>query len=222
MIALLNYDRGNLRSVQKALEAVGAANVQLVAHPHELERARAMVLPGVGAFGDAARNLRERGLWEAVIDWVGADRPFLGICLGYQLLFEESEESPGVRGLGVFPGKVIQFPLGKGLKVPQIGWNTLSFPVAETNDCSLWTGLPENPWVYFVHSYYPAPADRSIIAAHCEYGVNFAAAISRGNIAATQFHPEKSQAVGLRILRNFVEHHRLSSGRGAAASAIVA
>ena len=157
MIALINYGSGNLRSVGKALEQVGAA-VRLVDSPSAIGDARALVLPGVGAFGDCVRNLRERDLWNPVADWLAADRPFLGICLGYQLLFEESEETPGVPGFGFFKGKVVRFPRRPGLKVPHMGWNALEFPAP---DSPLWKGLPTSPHVFFVHSFYPEPADPS-------------------------------------------------------------
>jgi glutamine amidotransferase len=220
MIALINYDRGNLRSVRKALETAGAraedrqdftrqeSGVELVDDPARLadDDVHAVVLPGVGAFGDAARNLRSRGLWEPVRDWIRADKPFLGICLGYQLLFESSEETPGIEGLGIFPGKVVRFPekSDTGLKVPHMGWNRLQLTQPE---CPLWQGLPQGHTnVYFVHSYYPAPDDAGLVSARAGYGIDFAAAIARGNCFATQFHPEKSQAVGIKMLRNFVEH----------------
>lgn len=198
MIALIDYGSGNLRSVEKALVHIGA-EVKLVDGPAGLADADAVVLPGVGAFGDCAQNLRSRGLWEPMQDWLESGRPFLGICVGYQLLFEGSEENPGVAGLGFFPGVVRRFATPQ-LKVPQIGWNTL-----ETHPSPLWTGLPENPFVFFVHSFFPAPSDASVISATAEYGESFAAAVSQGNIHGVQFHPEKSQANGLRILQNFVE-----------------
>lgn len=198
MIALLDYGSGNLRSVENALRHEGA-EVKLVPSPEHLDGASAMILPGVGAFGDCVHGLQARGLWQPVLDWLDSGRPFLGICVGYQLLFEESEETPGVRGLGYFAGKVKRFTT-PGLKVPQIGWNQLEF---SDPSLPLWRGLPENPHVYFVHSYFPAPADPSIVTSRCSYGETFAASVGRGNINAVQFHPEKSQAIGLGILRNF-------------------
>lgn len=198
LVALLDYGSGNLRSVSKALEKVGC-NVRLTADPTGLDAASAVVLPGVGAFGDCAINLRSRGLWDPVRDWLASGRPFLGICVGYQLLFEGSEETPGVAGLGFFKGMVKRFST-PGLKVPQIGWNTLA-----TRPGALWTGLPDKPFVFFVHSYFPAPEDRAIISAESAYGEDFAAAVSQGSIHAVQFHPEKSQSNGLRILKNFVD-----------------
>lgn len=198
-IGLIDYGSGNLRSVGKALEHVGA-EVRLVAGMADLSRVDAMVLPGVGAFGDCVRQLHERGLWKAAGDWVKSDRPFFGICLGYQMLFESSEESAGVPGLGIFAGEVRKFDEAQGLKVPHMGWNSLQF----SGEKSAWEGLPAEPHVYFVHSYRPVPSDESLVSAWCEYGGRFAAAISKGNLTATQFHPEKSQEVGLRILENFV------------------
>jgi len=197
VIALIDYGSGNIRSVHKALEHEGAA-VRLVSAPEDLKTARAVVLPGVGAFGDCARGIQSRGLWEPLQAWLREGRPFLGICVGYQLLFEESEEAPGgPRGFGFFRGKVRRFDT-PGLKVPQIGWNALSL-----SDHPLWRGLPARPHVYFVHSYYPAP--ESEIIATADYGAPFAAAAARGAVAGVQFHPEKSQEIGLRILRNFYD-----------------
>jgi glutamine amidotransferase len=202
-LALLDYGSGNIRSVINALRHEGAP-VELISDPARLAEASGVVLPGVGAFGDCVRGLEARGLWEPVRAWLAGDKPFLGICVGYQMLFEESEESPGVRGFGFFGGKVKRFAT-PGLKVPQIGWNQL-----ELTDPAhaLWAGLPPQPHVYFVHSYYPEPAEDSIVTARANYGVPFAAAAARGRVAAVQFHPEKSQAVGLRILRNFIEAAR--------------
>lgn len=197
MIALIDYGSGNIRSVSKALQREGA-EVRLVDSPEGLAKADAVVLPGVGAFGDCVRNLQERQLWNPIKDWLGSGKPFFGICLGYQLLFESSEETPGVEGFGFFRGEVKRFS-SPGIKVPQIGWNNL-----EISNHALWRGLPENPYVYFVHSYYPVPADPSIVTSRTTYGETFAASAARGNVAAVQFHPEKSQGVGLAILRNFI------------------
>lgn len=200
MIALIDYGSGNIRSVYNALQHEGA-DVQLVSTPAELEKAHAVVLPGVGAFGDCVRGIQERGLWEPMNDWLGSGKPFLGICVGYQLLFEESEETPGVWGFGFFKGKVKKFST-PGLKVPQIGWNQLQFSQPEH---VLWRGLPANAHVYFVHSYFPQPEDPSVVTSYSTYGETFAASAARDNVAAVQFHPEKSQDVGLGILRNFVQ-----------------
>ena len=197
MLALIDYGSGNIRSVTNALLRE-RADVELVSDPARLDHADAIVLPGVGAFGDCVRGLKTRGLWKPLAAWLAADKPFLGICVGYQMLFDESEESPGVRGFGFFPGKVKRF-VTPGLKVPQIGWNQL-----DLIPHPLWRGLPARPHVYFVHSYFPAPDDPSTSTALCTYGEPFAAASARDRVAAVQFHPEKSQAVGLAILRNFI------------------
>jgi len=198
-LALVDYGSGNLRSVQKALEACGA-RVGTIASPAGLDAADAVVVPGVGSFGDCARNLRATGLWEPLREWIRAGRPYLGICLGYQLLFESSEESPGVEGLGVLDGVVRRFAKSS-LKVPHMGWNTLEI---RKRDDRLYRSLSGPVSVYFVHSFYPAPADPSVVSATCEYGGRFAASISTGALSATQFHPEKSQRAGLAILRNFL------------------
>ena len=199
MLALIDYGSGNIHSVINALRHEGA-DVELISDPARLADADAVVLPGVGAFGDCVRGLQSRGLWEPLAAWLAADKPFLGICVGYQMLFEESEESPGVRGFGFFPGKVKRFTT-PGLKVPQIGWNQLALPAPRH---PLWRGLPAHPHVYFVHSYFPDSTDATVITARSTYGETFAAAAARGRVSGVQFHPEKSQAVGLGILRNFI------------------
>jgi glutamine amidotransferase len=203
LVGLIDYGSGNLRSVGKALEKIGA-RVELHAIPDRLAEMDALVLPGVGAFGDCATQLRARGLWEPIAGWLRAERPFLGICLGYQLLFESSEESPGVAGFGRFPGAVRRFH-APGLKVPQIGWNALRFT---RPDAILWRGLESGEHVYFVHSYYPQTEDEALVAATAEYGEDFAAAIEHGPTMGVQFHPEKSQATGLTMLANFVSSVR--------------
>lgn len=206
MIALIDYGSGNLRSVYNALRTQHA-EVHILSDPSQLPSAHAVILPGVGAFGDCVRELQTRNLWNPLREWISADRPFLGICLGYQMLFEASEESPGVPGFGHFQGKVRKFTT-PGLKVPQIGWNSLH--LTKPAD-PLWKGLPQNPHVYFVHSFYPEPVDPSITAATCDYGVPFAASATQGRVGGVQFHPEKSQEVGLGILRNFL--HSVPEGR---------
>ncbi len=201
MIALIDYGSGNIRSVFNALQHEGA-NVRLVGTAGELNEADGVILPGVGAFADCVHGLKSRGLWEPLQAWLEADKPFLGICVGYQMLFERSEEaSDEVRGFGFFKGAVKRFST-PGLKVPQIGWNALTFTQP---DHYLWKGLPQNAHVYFVHSYYPVPANPEETTSTAHYGETFAASAARGRVAGVQFHPEKSQAVGLRILRNFVE-----------------
>jgi glutamine amidotransferase len=197
MIGLIDYGSGNLPSVRQALQREGAS-VRLVQSPENLEGVRAIVLPGVGAFGDCVRNLKERALWKAIDDWLKTGKPYLGICLGFQLLFESSEESAGEKGFGFFRGKVRRF-WAPNIKVPHIGWNRLDLKTD-----ALWNGLPDAPYAYFVHSYFPVPDDNSIVTATATHGQVFAAAAARNRVAATQFHPEKSQAVGLTILRNFL------------------
>jgi imidazole glycerol-phosphate synthase subunit HisH len=202
VIALIDYGAGNLRSVHKALHFLGA-DVRLVTQPGQMAGAGAVVLPGVGAFDDCLNALRRQALLDACRDAIRGGLPFLGICVGYQALFERSEEfNSCAAGLGVFAGKVIRFRDRPGLKIPQIGWNQVN-PVR--TDCPLFRGIAAGTYFYFVHSFYPAPVDRSLVAAETEYGDRFASAIWKDNVFATQFHPEKSQQAGLRLLRNFVE-----------------
>lgn len=202
VIALLDYGSGNLRSVHKALLAVGA-KVQLVQSPKGMQDARAVVLPGVGAFDDCLNALHRQELLEAVREFIRSGRPFLGICVGYQALFEKSEEfNSCAAGLGIFGGTVVRFAGASGLKIPQIGWNQLAIT---RPDCPLYRGLSDGSYVYFVHSFFPRPTDDSIVATRTEYGETFASSVWRDNVFATQFHPEKSQKVGLQLLRNFVE-----------------
>jgi imidazole glycerol-phosphate synthase subunit HisH len=201
MIALIDYDSGNLRSVQKALLKVGA-DVRVVRRPEEIDGARSVVLPGVGAFDDCAQALRKQELLGAVKEFIKSGRPFLGICVGYQILFERSEEfNSCAAGLEIFRGKVVRFPEQAGLKVPQIGWNQLNIL---RSDCPIFRGIRTGSYAYFVHSFFPKPAETSITATETTYGEPFASSIWRENVYATQFHPEKSQAVGLQLLKNFV------------------
>jgi imidazole glycerol-phosphate synthase subunit HisH len=202
VIALIDYGAGNLHSVEKALRFLGA-DVKRVADSAPLSDARAAVLPGVGAFDDCMNAMRTQGLIEATRAFIRSGRPFLGICVGYQALFEKSDEfNSRAAGLGVFQGRVIRFSGRQGLKVPQIGWNQLEII---RPDCPLFQGIASGSYTYFVHSFYPRPADASIIATQTEYGERFASAIWRENVYATQFHPEKSQKVGLRLLHNFIQ-----------------
>ncbi|MEQ1843723.1 MAG: imidazole glycerol phosphate synthase subunit HisH, partial [Verrucomicrobiales bacterium] len=194
-VGIIDYGAGNLRSVHKAIESRGVS-ARLVAEPGQMDDIDLLVLPGQGSFGDCIRHLVEQGLREPVRQWILEDRPYFGICLGYQILFASSEESPGVPGLGVFPGEVVRFPVSE-LKVPHMGWNQI-LPT-DAHD-PLWTGLEPHPHVYFVHSYYPRPADSADVACWTSYGVDFASGIRRGQVVATQFHPEKSQDTGLRLL----------------------
>ncbi len=202
MIALLDYGSGNLRSVHKSLLKVGA-DVRLVQHPGEIGDARGLVLPGVGAFDDCINALRKQELLEASREFIKTGKPFLGICVGYQALFEKSEEfNSCAAGLGVFQGSVVRFTEKPGLKIPQIGWNQLEIV---NPGCPLYRGIQNGSYVYFVHSFYPQPADQSIVATRTDYGDSFASSVWRDNVFATQFHPEKSQRVGLQLLENFVE-----------------
>ena len=202
MIALLDYGAGNLRSVEKALRFVGG-DVRLVQSPEEMKDASAVVLPGVGAFDDCVNAMQRQELLAASRDFIKTGRPFLGICVGYQAMFERSEEfNSHAAGLGLFAGSVVRFPAGQGLKIPQIGWNQIEIVKPE---CPIFKGVENGSHVYFVHSFYPQPEDDSIAACRTSYGVEFASAIWRDNVFATQFHPEKSQKVGLTILENFVK-----------------
>ena len=201
VIALLDYGSGNLRSVHKSLLKVGA-NVRLVQKPGEIGDASGLVLPGVGAFDDCIHALRKQELLEAARDFIHTGKPFLGICVGYQALFDRSEEfNSCAAGLGVFPGSVVRFSVKNGLKIPQIGWNQIEIT---RPDCPLYRGIANGSYVYFVHSFYPQPADPGIITTRTEYGDTFASSVWRDNVFATQFHPEKSQKIGLQLLKNFV------------------
>lgn len=200
MIAIIDYDAGNIRSVEKALEYLGQ-EVEITRSLDVLKRADKVILPGVGAFGDAMAKLDSYHLVDPIKEIVAEGKPFLGICLGLQLLFDSSEESPGVKGLGLLPGKIVKIPEGEGLKIPHIGWNSLKYP----SEGRLFRGIPENSYVYFVHSYYLQAKDESIVKAITEYGTQIHASVEQGNLFACQFHPEKSSAVGLQILKNFVE-----------------
>ena len=200
MIALIDYGSGNLRSVHNALLRVGAP-VQIVRHGEQLAQAHAVVLPGVGAFDDCLHALRKQELLEATRDFIRGGRPFLGICVGYQALFDRSEEFQSCAlGLGIFKGPVVRFTPRPGLKIPQIGWNQLRIA---RPDCPLYQGIPDGSHVYFVHSFFPRPDDPSSVASWTDYGGEFASSVWKDNVFATQFHPEKSQAVGLALLRNF-------------------
>lgn len=200
MIAMIDYDAGNIKSVEKAMLSLGE-EVVITRDANTILSADGVILPGVGAFGDAMEKLRAYGLVEVIRKCVEKGIPFLGICLGLQLLFESSEESPGVEGLHILDGKILRIPDAEGLKIPHIGWNDLSFP----NKGKLFQGLPENSYVYFVHSYYLKAADDGIVTATTEYGTHIHASVEKDNVYACQFHPEKSSDVGLQILKNFIE-----------------
>lgn len=200
MIGLIDYDAGNLRSVEKALEALGETPV-ITRDKDELLKADKVILPGVGSFGDAMGKLEQYGLVDVIHEIVRKGTPFLGICLGLQLLFESSEESPGVKGLSILPGKILRLPDQTGYKIPHMGWNSLDI----REGTRLFAGIGQGSYVYFVHSYYLKAEDEEIVAASTEYTAHIHAAVERGNVFACQFHPEKSSAVGLKILKNFVE-----------------
>ena len=198
MVAIIDYDAGNIKSVENAVRYLGR-DVRVTSDPETILQADHIILPGVGAFGDAMERLHERKLVETIREAVALDKPFLGICLGLQLLFEE--ESPGVQGLSILPGRILRIPGGEGRKVPQIGWNDLTFP----KQSHLLAGIPEGSFVYFVHSFYLQAGDPADVAGRTEYGVSIDAAVERGNLFACQFHPEKSERVGMQILRNFLD-----------------
>ena len=210
IIGVIDYGAGNLRSVCNALSHLGAADdrVRLVRGPADFEGLDRLIFPGVGAFGDCAEAVDRQDLRAPLTDWLTADRPFFGICVGYQVLFSESEECPGQPGLGFFEGPVVKFsfpePDQAHLKIPRMGWNELE--LVDPN-LPIWQGLPAHPHVYFVHSFYPQPVDKSLISATTDYGDPFGSAIQSGNITATQFHPEKSQKAGMRLVENVLKMH---------------
>ncbi len=200
MIAIIDYGAGNIQSVFKALKHIGC-DAFITKNRDEILKSDGAVLPGVGSFGDAMDTMTSYGINNTVIDFTKSGKPFLGICLGLQLLFPESQESPGSKGLGLFEGAITKIPSGDGLKIPHIGWNSLNIKKHD----GLFKGITGNPYVYFVHSYYLNAADKNIVSAQTEYGVTIDAAIQSGNVFATQFHPEKSGETGLKILTNFAD-----------------
>lgn len=199
MIALIDYDAGNIRSVEKALAALGE-ETEVTRDAERILAADRVILPGVGSFGDAMGKLHSFQLVDVIKETIRRKTPFLGICLGLQLLFERSEESPGVEGFGILKGEILRIPEKDGLKIPHIGWNSLTFP----NPGRLFEGIEENPYVYFVHSYYLKATEPSIVTAETEYGTLIHASVEKDNVFACQFHPEKSSSVGLSILKNFI------------------
>ena len=203
MIAIIDYDAGNIASVEKALHFLGRETV-LTREEKAILEADQVILPGVGSFGDAMGNLRRFGLDQVIEEVVRRKIPFLGICLGLQLLFESSEEAPGVAGLGILKGSIRKIPAAEGLKIPHMGWNLLRL----CNDGRLFQGISQEPYVYFVHSYYLQAQEEEIVRATAEYGVSIHASVEKGNVFACQFHPEKSGRVGLQILKNFASLER--------------
>lgn len=200
MIAVLDYDAGNIKSVEKALNYLGE-EVKITRDREEILSADGVILPGVGAFGDAMEKLHQYGLVKVIREVAEREIPFLGICLGLQLMFESSEETPGVEGLHLLDGRIRRIPAAPGLKIPHIGWNDLTFP----NEGRLFRGVDEHAYVYFVHSYYLEAADPSVVTATAEYGTLIHASVEKNNIFACQFHPEKSSRIGMKILQNFIE-----------------
>lgn len=200
MIAIIDYGAGNIQSVSKALAHIGC-EAFITRDKDKILKADGAVLPGVGSFGDTMNTMNEYGIKDTVIEYTKSGKPFLGICLGLQLLFPKSEESPDAEGLGIFDGSITKIPSGDGLKIPHIGWNSLDIKKSD----GLFKGIGKNPYVYFVHSYFLNASDKSIVSAQTEYGVTIDAAVEKGNVFATQFHPEKSGETGLKILRNFAD-----------------
>ncbi|MCX5712964.1 MAG: imidazole glycerol phosphate synthase subunit HisH [Candidatus Omnitrophica bacterium] len=200
MIAIIDYGMGNIHSVKKALETFGA-QVVVANDPQSLLKADKAILPGVGAFDDAILTMNKSGMVKAMLDFIKSGKPFLGICLGMQILFEKSQEAKKTKGLNVIKGKVLKFPDKKGYKVPQMGWNQLNI---KNTDCPLLKNISDGSYVYFCHSYYPAPQQRNVKAATTNYAAKFASVVWKDNIYGVQFHPEKSQSTGLRMIENFI------------------
>ncbi len=199
-IGVINYGGGNLQNVLNTLKFIGSEG-HLVSTAADLQGIDRLIFPGVGAFGDCIQRIDQQGLRKPIVDWLEAGHPFFGICLGYQVLFESSEECPETKGLGFFKGKVVRFLSGQGLKVPHMGWNQVK-PVDPS--ASIWKGTPDPLYLYFVHSFYPVPDDNNIINSLTNYGSDFASSVAVGNIFAGQFHPERSQDAGIQLLRNFL------------------
>lgn len=200
-IGIIDYGMGNLGSVTNACRFL-ALPAKIITRPDEVASCRGLILPGVGAFGDCVAHLEEHGFVAPVKEWIAADKPFLGICVGLQVLFESGDESPGAPGMGVLPGTVRRFELPGEFKIPQIGWNRVAFRQPE---CPVFKGIPSGTHFYFVHSYFADCADDSLVAGETDYGIRYTSAVSRGRMTAVQFHPEKSQQMGLALLKNFGE-----------------
>lgn len=199
MVAIIDYGAGNLQSVKKALDFIGYES-EITADKDKIASASHVILPGVGSFGDAMVSIKERGLEDTIKNAASGEKPFLGICLGLQLLFESSEESPGVEGLGIFRGRIVTIPKDNGLKVPHMGWNSISLRQSD----GIFKGIRNESYFYFVHSYYLRDADDEVVAAITQYGAEIECAVQKGLVCAAQFHPEKSGAIGLQVLRNFM------------------
>ena len=200
-VGIIDYGAGNLQSVLNAFHALGA-EANLITTPAELSDLTHLVLPGQGEFGDCSRKLEASGMTQPIKDWITADKPFLGICVGYQLLFEGSEESPSSKGLGIFKGQNVKFSAEPGLKIPHMGWNGVN---PQNADHAMWNGMSEEPYFYYVHSYFPQAEEADCVACVTTYGnQTFHGAVTRGNLIATQFHPEKSQHAGLQLLKNYL------------------
>ncbi|MEM9080039.1 MAG: imidazole glycerol phosphate synthase subunit HisH [Verrucomicrobiota bacterium] len=200
-LGVIDYGGGNLRSLLRALQFLGA-EPRTVSSPADFEGLTHLAFPGQGAFGDCMANLNKRDLASPLKDWLAADKPFFGICIGYQLLFEGSQESPDTPGLGILKGQCVRFPDQPLLKIPHMGWNIAQPTLSESPQ---WAKLPTDPYFYFVHSYYPQPTDNTLIASTTNYGLQFPSSVKKGNLFACQFHPEKSQHTGLQLLKNFLQ-----------------
>lgn len=201
MIGVIDYGAGNLRSVCNSLKKL-SVNSTLIRSPEDIKDISSIIFPGVGSFGDSSEQLKKQRLFDPIKSWLKEDRPFLGICIGFQMLFEKSDESPNSDGFGIIPGKVVRFPEENSLKVPHMGWNEIKF---ENSSDPIWQGIKTSTHFYFVHSYYPEPLESNSVSSITSYGLEFASSVRCGNIFGTQFHPEKSQAAGLKLISNFLE-----------------
>ena len=201
MIGVIDYGAGNLRSVCNSLKKL-SVNSTLIRSPEDIKDISSIIFPGVGSFGDSSEQLKKQRLFDPIKSWLKEDRPFLGICIGFQMLFEKSDESPNSDGFGVIPGKVVRFPEENSLKVPHMGWNEIKF---ENSSDPIWQGIKTSTHFYFVHSYYPEPLESNSVSSITSYGLEFASSVRCGNIFGTQFHPEKSQAAGLKLISNFLK-----------------
>ena len=201
MIGVIDYGAGNLRSVCNSLKKL-SVNSTLIRSPEDIKDISSIIFPGVGSFGDSSEQLKKQRLFDPIKSWLKEDRPFLGICIGFQMLFEKSDESPNSDGFGIIPGKVVRFPEENLLKIPHMGWNEVKF---ENSSDPIWQGIKTSTYFYFVHSYYPEPLESNSVSSITSYGLEFASSVRSGNIFGTQFHPEKSQAAGLKLISNFLE-----------------